>query len=474
MATSQVIVIHLSDVHFGPKHTFKADATPSGKPAPEAIKTLADSLIEEMNSFDQKYETVILVISGDLTTNGDIEQFAEATEFINRLAETEVFGTKIGKERIFIVPGNHDIQYGEKDKREFWKNYHNFHKGLFGHTKGRELKELGDERYWKVHNFTECGGFVLVEVATCHHNEKDTDDVDRGCIDQKDLHDIEIELKKVSPELLKKNIRIAVMHHHPVLIPAFAEEGRNYDAIINSGLLLKLLNDFGFQIVLHGHKHNPHGFIYDITCASEQEHEKPLFIIAGGSAASTDLPENVCNSYNLINIKHDSDKLLSRVQLVTKKLITRDKHGAKKNMFDWNWEESRMVDRTLSFDKTKHTLTAQREDFSDKHAALEEKREATKKTLRYNFPIVEVVPSLKPDQSFEARMWIEGHHKRTDIPSTVIWSAGKDFKVSTCDRNTDVSFRNTLSSKGPFLIHVKLIFSDGHEADTAIFAHWWA
>jgi hypothetical protein len=45
-------------------------------------------------------------------------------------------------------------------------------------------------------------------------------------------------LEAIDPERLKSAIRIALIHHHPVLIPDLVEAGRGYDAVHHSAALL--------------------------------------------------------------------------------------------------------------------------------------------------------------------------------------------------------------------------------------------
>src|SRR5262249_23143064 len=41
-------------------------------------------------------------------------------------------------------------------------------------------------------------------------------------------------------------IKVALVHHHPILLPSFIEAGRGVDAIMNSSSLLSLLREHGF------------------------------------------------------------------------------------------------------------------------------------------------------------------------------------------------------------------------------------
>jgi hypothetical protein len=82
---------------------------------------------------------------------------------------------------------------------------------------------------------------------------------------------------------LQRAIKIALIHHHPVLIAALAEPGRGYDAVLNSGRLLTILRKHGFHMILHGHKHDPYVFTEDSRSAFRTSSQNPILIAAGGS-----------------------------------------------------------------------------------------------------------------------------------------------------------------------------------------------
>jgi hypothetical protein len=100
------------------------------------------------------------------------------------------------------------------------------------------------------------------------------------------------------------------------------------------------------------------------------------------------------------------------------------------------------------------------------------------KSTRGNFPVVEVMPSLEPDQAYEARLWIVNHRNpepdgtedEMTIPTHVRWSAGKRFRPQVVRAEDDRNFCITYDYWGPMLVKAELHFGDGHHATAFVYA----
>src|SRR4051812_9160821 len=113
--TSQLVVVHLSDVHFGENHRFTTPPTAGGDtPSDRSFPTLLAKLAEDLDKPDPGCP-VIVCISGDLVQTGAFVEFKQAEQFITSLATTPLFGQPRGIESIFVVPGNHDVDYYSSD-----------------------------------------------------------------------------------------------------------------------------------------------------------------------------------------------------------------------------------------------------------------------------------------------------------------------------------------------------------------------
>src|SRR5207253_2780716 len=102
---------------------------------------------------------------------------------------------------------------------------------------------------------------------------------------------IERKLKEASAEpWFAGAIKVALVHHHPILIPSLVEAGRGaggdpnepgYDAIFNAQRVLNVMHRYGFHVLLHGHKHIPHVFTEDIVNACHATDDHSIVIVAG-------------------------------------------------------------------------------------------------------------------------------------------------------------------------------------------------
>lgn len=68
--TRQVVIVHLSDIHFGEKHRFNPPKTPSGdRPARTGYPTALEKLTEDLKHADPKCP-VIFCLTGDFAEYG--------------------------------------------------------------------------------------------------------------------------------------------------------------------------------------------------------------------------------------------------------------------------------------------------------------------------------------------------------------------------------------------------------------------
>lgn len=89
----------------------------------------------------------------------------------------------------------------------------------------------------------------LVVFNSCARHITDSDSYERGIIAKSTLH----ELKQQLAETSSKKINIFLCHHHPCL---HSQDGQgSYDFMHGGDDLLKILEEDGDWIVIHGHKH---------------------------------------------------------------------------------------------------------------------------------------------------------------------------------------------------------------------------
>lgn len=480
MDMRQLAIVHLSDLHFGEPHYFQPPLPPDGVPAVNARPSLLELLVADLGTEELRELTprfpessgrgyvdvpLMVAISDDLTETAGTEEFDQAQAFVRDLGDAAVLRSKIASENIFVVPGNHDVIYDEPDVGRRWYPYCRFYER---HTNLRIDADKPQGLTRVVDRSDQ--GFVVAELNSCAYVQKDSIDAIRGQIDEESLFNLKKALLDIPEEQFRQCIRVAVVHHHPIVLPALAEPDRGYDAIVNSQALLGLLQEFGFHIVLHGHKHYPHTFSYDAKCAWSTSKVYPMTVVAGGSVGSRHLPErvaNVTNVYNYVTFKWDPNTALSRIRIVTRGLSTHDSEGRALLPQEWAFETIAIEDRVSG----RHMAEVGAFDTSPfEHDDLERKRQSMYRELRYNMPVVEVMPSLIPGQEYEARLWIVPHGKDRELPADVEWCAGKHFSVVKCKREENAAFCATLAYYGPMLVQARMRFDDGRVATGHVYA----
>ena len=96
--------LHLSDWHQGSKE---------GDIDRERVLNELIKDIKQRKSISSELERIdFIVFSGDLTYSAKSSQYKEAEVFLNKVLEA----TELSKDRLFIVPGNHDLDRNIKDK----------------------------------------------------------------------------------------------------------------------------------------------------------------------------------------------------------------------------------------------------------------------------------------------------------------------------------------------------------------------
>lgn len=222
-------IIQMSDLHFG-EYKFSEE--------------LENNLLEQVREENPD----MIVISGDVTAQGYVEEYVKAKEYIDQLksiAET------------YVVPGNHDA----------------CNVGL------RQFKRFIGERKF-IHNDIN-NRLVIIGLDS---SEPDIHDGQIG-IDQREW--LIRKLNKISEDM-----RIIVTFHHHILpIP---RTGRERNILIDAGDILKILMDYKVDLVLNGHKHVPHAWMLE-----------KLVTVNSGTPTTRRLHGDNVPSYNVIELGED-------------------------------------------------------------------------------------------------------------------------------------------------------------------------
>jgi 3',5'-cyclic AMP phosphodiesterase CpdA len=488
-AFPQLRILHISDLHFGPKHICNS---PDPSASKKGIPTLSELICRDATTLNwnvlnaRSTATVrdsgeslpqvpfIVAVTGDITEKASDTQFADAYSCLRELVASKPFSSNGDLRNLFIVPGNHDVLFDRPEPEQRFGPYSLFYNKLFreiqpqfrGFCRPDDVGSLN-----QLHLFPEAS-FLIAEINSCLYVEKETEDETRGQVDFEAIKGLRQQLTKVGKQT-RDWIRVALVHHHPILSPALVEPGRGYDSIVNANSLLRLLRDHGFHLILHGHKHFPQVFTYDPASAwSSGNNAVPQLIVAGGSAGSSVLPKGRgrCNSYNLITVKWNPTAHDARIQVVTRGLILDGPDGAL-DPDQWHWQTLRIFDKMLRPDPdTLQENSFERVSPPSRSDTAETARKNEYARLRHNMPVVEVMVSLMSGQSYEARTWLVPHRYHHESPIRVTWSAGPKFDRKICNSASAPDFAASFHYWGPMLVQCELEFADGKKEYAYLYA----
>ena len=295
-------IVHLSDLHFGADFGFPA----TDGPGSYSLLTILENDLKRLVGTD----IGLLVISGDTTSRGDAGPlFIVAKPFLHQLC------SRIGLDpsQVVIVPGNHDISY-----RDFSLTYD--HEAAFN--------EFLTSFYGRPRSAIELLRFKLpsgqlVEILPINSIKLRTQETSNyGWVEWQAYE----KLLESLPPAGKRDLRIAVIHHH--LVPTLREERlpdpdypfASVSVTLNAASIIEGLQKHGFKLVLHGHHHTPalnrvsrgrHGDGTLELCG----YEDALYVAAGGSAGARasridgDIRDN---TYSVFSIENDGLPLMVR------------------------------------------------------------------------------------------------------------------------------------------------------------------
>lgn len=189
----------------------------------------------------------VLIVSGDLTTNGEEDSHLE---FAKKLKKIEENGTSV-----FVIPGNHDIL------NPFARGFKNSNQYVVDYIKKKDL-----EKIYKDFGYSEA---ISRDTNTLSYLASPSEDIWLLMLDtarykdniQKgqprldgEINEGTLEWIKECSDLAKKNNAqiIAVMHHNLIDHSKIIKDGFT---INNSKKVLELFESFGIKLALTGHTH---------------------------------------------------------------------------------------------------------------------------------------------------------------------------------------------------------------------------
>src|SRR6266567_27538 len=281
------LLLHLSDLHLANTSSedaigdYKIEAVPEGNRITR-IKLLRSTLGALSRWLVANGETLDgIVITGDVTTRGQPEGFAQLPVLLDALGETLP-----APGRVVVVPGNHDVTW--KTQPGSAERYQAYLKGvreagyvtplLEGVDNGKlrarsvpgPLLTGSDFVVAAINSADMCGVQEPFPVSSLEEELLrlvSNDDISEGLrtyierlrtYDMPRISDEQMTaVKELLDDLPAGLVRIAALHHQ--LVPVREEEEvKPFESIVNVAAFSAFLGDNGVDLIAHGHKHADH------------------------------------------------------------------------------------------------------------------------------------------------------------------------------------------------------------------------
>ncbi len=224
-------IVQISDIHVG-AGLFRPD--------------LLSSAIEETNTLSPD----LVVVAGDLTTEGYRWEFEEAKGYLDHL----------GCPNVVVAMGNHDAR----------------------HVGYRHFEEFFGMREEVVTVKAPDGEAKVVTI------DSTKPDIDEGEVGREHYAWIDSEFRGWD-----KGPKILVIHHHILAVPG---TGRDVNILRDAGDVMAILRELEVDMVLSGHRHVP--YVWSIS---------GVRIVHSGTVSSMRVRGTMPPSYNII--EYDSEKV---------------------------------------------------------------------------------------------------------------------------------------------------------------------
>ena len=287
----QLALAVISDLHFG-RHARSKDLCPHAD-GPSLDEKFQDAFIEFIRA--QNIKCDFLILPGDVAEIADPLEVELVSRFVKRAARA----LGVLQKNIVFVPGNHDVDWavlaaGHNPVR--WGQRYDpirFRDYIFRKLVGEKGKSVLDDPYlalWKM-------GDIQVVGFNSSWNDNEKALLHYGEISLSQLTALETLLATVdkSPDVL----RVFLVHHHPISYDNPVPGEPDFSQMVNNEQLLQLLRQNYFDLLIHGHTHQPRFQIH------QRDGSVPMGILAAGSF-SLRLPiqwsGKVGNQFHVINI----------------------------------------------------------------------------------------------------------------------------------------------------------------------------
>lgn len=293
-------LVHLSDIHLGSGHRFTEPASIARDARPHLLERLAEVPLSPAG----------VVVSGDLLTRGAKESYPHALKFLNDL--TDLY--QVTRERVVVVPGNHDIPVSDTDPElgypatgEFIAFLREFYQSEVPIERVHEFDGLDDIHY------------VLGTVNSSQYRSQET--MDFGYVQESAAEAVVREVARRGASL--ESWRFLVMHHHVMTASADEQVQRHDETVrpvsvtMNGGHVVDLCGRFGVDAILRGHQHLPFIGYQSRTAQVRADRgrtfdfeDRPVLELAAGSAgAESGMMDSLMNENSFSHYAFSADEV---------------------------------------------------------------------------------------------------------------------------------------------------------------------
>lgn len=338
------LFLHLTDLHLSsvPDNQilddYKSDIIPpkERETRTSALRNTLRELGRLLEGMEKKLDAVF--VTGDITVANQEDGFLNFGDLLEKTLKNVL----PSKDRIAVIPGNHDVTWGTPPSSpERYKNFVQHIRsqgyvtpildGIDIDVDGNQLADLSpqaammsdlDEGWavFPINSSNYCGSLEpipgiteeawkklpeLLGIADPTVRKKLLDlrlyDVARISPGQlRALRDLIVALERRASAAKRPDLtRIALIHHQ--LLPVSAnEEFKPYETITNLGLLRHFLSENKIDMVLHGHKHTGHIYWDQVYESPAERPSHQVLVISGSTIGGVDSTTNeICRLIDL-------------------------------------------------------------------------------------------------------------------------------------------------------------------------------
>lgn len=197
-----------------------------------------------------------LILPGDLTCRAKPQEVEIASQFVLQAADA----LSVPHENILFVPGNHDVDWALFDPTDTHGVRWNQRYGAIGFEKFhfRQIIRRGTGDVLASPHFTiwDLPDLFAVGYNSASHDKPlSKDKAHHGLADPEHLDALRAQLDKRA--LSDDRLRLFLVHHHSLDFSNPIPRTPDFSLMTNAERLLGVLHEYGFDILVHGHKHHP-------------------------------------------------------------------------------------------------------------------------------------------------------------------------------------------------------------------------